>query len=103
MKIRKNDKVKVIAGKDLGKEGTVLRVFASKNQVLVEGVNMAKRHVKPGKVNKEGGILDMERPMDVSNVLVICDKCNTPTRIGSKTEKNKKFRVCKKCGEVLGK
>lgn len=103
MKIRKDDKIKVIAGKDLGKEGTVLKVYSDKDKVLVEGINVVKKHVKPGAVSKEGGIVNMEKPINVSNVMVICEKCNEPTRIGFKIEKDKKYRTCKKCGEVLGK
>ncbi len=103
MKIRKDDKVKIIAGKDLGKEGTVLKVFKEKDRVLVEGINIVKKHVKPGTISKEGGIISMEKPIHVSNVMVICEKCNGPVKIGFKVEKDKKFRVCKKCGEVLGK
>lgn len=71
MKIRKNDKVKVITGKDKGKEGNVLSVFKKKNKVLVEGVNIVKKHVKPGTVSKEGGIISMEKPIDASNVMVV--------------------------------
>ena len=78
MKIHKNDKVKVITGKDKGKEGKVLTVFKKKNKVLVEGINIVKKHVKPGTVSKEGGIISMEKPLDASNVMVVKGKKNDP-------------------------
>ena len=74
MKVHTNDKVKILAGKDKGKTGKVLRVFTSKDKVLVEGVNIVKRHVKPGTVSKEGGIISLERPIHVSNVAVVESK-----------------------------
>lgn len=103
MKIRKDDKVKVIAGKSLNKTGNVLRVYKDENKVLVEGVNKVTKHVKPGEVSEEGGIIEIEKPIDASNVMVICDECGEPTRVGYKVSGEKKFRVCKKCGEVLDK
>lgn len=103
MKFRKEDKVKILKGKDIGKEGTVLKVIKEENKILVEGVNIVKKHVKPGAVSKEGGIIKMEKPINASNAMVICNKCNKPTRVGFKLEKDKKFRVCKKCSETLDK
>ena len=101
MKIRKDDKVKVITGKDKGKEGTVLKVLTSENKVLVEGINVVKKHVKPGVVDKEGGIISMEKPIQVSNVMVINPKTKAPERIGFKMENDKKVRYFKKTGNVL--
>ncbi|MBT6401639.1 50S ribosomal protein L24 [candidate division WWE3 bacterium] len=101
MKIRKGDKVKVITGKDKGKEGTILKVFTSDNKVLVEGVNIVKKHVKPGAVDKEGGIISMEKPVNASNVMVVNPKTKTPEKIGYKIEEGKKTRYFKKTGNVI--
>ena len=103
MKIHKGDKVKIIAGKDRGKEGTVLRVLTAANKVLVEGINKVKKHVKPGAVSKEGGIISVERPVDVSNVMYIDQKSQKPVRLGYKVLDGKKYRVSRKDGEVVGK
>lgn len=101
MKIKVNDKVKIIAGKDLGKEGKVLRVLVEDSKVLVEGINKVKRHVKPGAVSKEGGIISIEKPVHVSNVMLVDPKTGTPTRIGYKIIDGKKYRISKKTGEVI--
>lgn len=103
MKIHTGDKVKVIAGKDKGKTGKVMRIFSDKNKLVVEGVNIVKRHVKPGVVSKEGGIINIERPINISNVMYFDEKLNAPVRLGSKLVENKKYRVSKKSGEVLEK
>lgn len=102
MKIHKGDKVKIMIGKDKGKDGTVSKVLQEKDKVVVEGANVYKKHVKPSAKFKEGGIVEIEKPIDVSNVMLICPKCNTATRVGLKIEGGKKYRVCKKCGEVIG-
>ena len=99
MKIRKNDKVKIISGKDKGKEGIVNLV--SKGKVTISGVNVARKHVKPGKVSKEGGIISLEKPVEISNVMVICKKCEKPAKVGFKIVDGKKYRVCKRCGDAL--
>jgi len=101
MKLHKNDKVKIIAGKDLGQEGVVERVFIKSDKVLVTGINLATRHLKKSAQNKEGGRIKIAKPIDVSNAMLICPKCNKSARIGSKTVDGKKYRVCKKCGEVV--
>ena len=103
MKIHKGDKVKVITGKDKGKEGKVLAVFQSKNKVLVEGVNKVKKHVKPGTVSKEGGIVVIEKPIDVSNVMYIDSNSGNPVRVGYKIVEGQKYRINKKSGEIIGK
>lgn len=103
MKIRKSDKVKVILGKDAGKQGKVLMVLKEANKVVVEDVNVVKRHVKPGAVSKEGGIVKIEKPISVSNVMLICEKCGKAVRVGFSIAGSKKYRVCKKCGEVFAK
>lgn len=102
-KIKKDDKVMVIAGKDKGKIGKVLRINLKKEQVLVEKVNMVKRHTKGNPYAQQaGGILEKEAPIAVSNVQVICNACTKTTRIGYRfTEDGKKIRFCKKCSEIL--
>ncbi|HLC93763.1 MAG TPA: 50S ribosomal protein L24 [Patescibacteria group bacterium] len=101
MKIHKDDIVVVLAGKDKGKKGKVLAVNPQKGKVLVEGVNKVKRHVKPGAVTKEGGIITVEKPIDVSNVMYFDDKLSRPVRIGYKVIDDKKYRINKKTGDVI--
>ena len=97
MKIKKGDKVKVLQGKDSGQTGKVERVFCKENKVLVEGVNVYKKHQKPRGEGQTGGIVSLSRPLLVSKVALICPKCNQTTRVGSQTDKKEKFRICKKC------
>ena len=101
MKLKKGDTVKVISGKDKGQEGEIVHVFPADNKVLVNGINTAKKHSKARKSNQQGGIIDRDMPVDVSNVAILCPKGH-PTRVGYKfdTEGNK-TRVCKKCGADL--
>lgn len=102
MKVVKNDNVIVISGNYKGKKGKVLKVFPKQNRVIVEGVNFIKRHTRPTQKNQQGGIVEKEAPIQVSNLMVICPKCDTPTRLGRKMLENKKhMRVCKNCGEML--
>lgn len=104
MKIRKNDNVMVIAGKDTGKKGNVARVLPKTAQVVVEGMNIVKKHAKPNQKKPKGGITGIAKPLDVSNVAVICPHCKKPTRIGYKvTSGGDKERTCKKCGNALTK
>ncbi|KAB1442337.1 50S ribosomal protein L24 [Pseudodesulfovibrio senegalensis] len=102
-KLRKDDKVMVIAGKDKGKIGKILKVYKKKDAVLVEKVNVVKRHTKANPyANQPGGIVEKEAPIHVSNVQAVCDACTKPTRIGyKKTEDGKKVRFCKKCNEIF--
>jgi len=102
-RIRKDDKVMVIAGKDKGKVGKVLKVLRKHDRVVVEKVNVAKRHVKPNPYRREaGGIVDKEMPIHVSNLMVVCEKCNGPVRVGYKYEDDgTKKRFCKKCNQTL--
>jgi len=100
IKLHKNDNVEVIAGKDKGKRGEIVRVFADKGSVLVRGVNMMKKAIKPRSQQDKGGIFDVEAPLNISNVMIVCKKCGK-TRVGFKIEDGKKSRVCRKCGEVL--
>ena len=102
--IRRNDTVKVLSGKDKGKEGRVLRVFPAKGKVLVEHVGMVKKHVRPNPQKQvKGGIAEQESPVAVSNVMLVCSGCNRPTRVGHEVRGDRKLRVCKKCGNTLDK
>jgi large subunit ribosomal protein L24 len=101
MKLREGDKVKVIAGKDKGKESRIVRVIPSANRVIVENVNTAKRHSKPRGQQMQGGIIDKDMPIDASNVMILCDK-DGPTRVSYRVEDDgSKVRVCAKCGGDL--
>jgi large subunit ribosomal protein L24 len=102
MKIRKNDTVLVTAGKDRGKRGKVRLAYPKKNRVLVEGINFIKKHSRARGQVKQAGIIDLEAPINVSNVMLLCEKCNHPTRVGfTALEDGKKVRVCRKCKEVI--
>ena len=98
MKIRKNDKVQVLAGKDKGAQGTVIRALPQKDSVVVENVNMVTRADHPTAENPQGGLTHVEAPINVSNVALVCPKCGQPTRVGVKRVDGAKIRVCKKCG-----
>lgn len=108
MKIRRGDQVLIIKGKDKGKKGRVLRGFPKKNQVLVEGVNLKKKHQRPRREGEKGQVVEVPAPISISQVKLICPKCGKPTRIGYKEKpKDKKIktkiRICKKCqGEISG-
>jgi len=99
-RVKKNDDVKVMAGKEKGKSGRVLFVDQSKGRVLVAGVNMVKKAVRKKQQNDRGGIIEMEAPIHVSNVMVVCKKCG-PVRTGYRYDNEKKIRFCKKCGEAV--
>lgn len=102
VKIKKDDKVKIIAGKDKGKVGKVLKVIDKKNRLLVENINIVKRHTKPSAQNRQGGILESEAPIHWSNVMLMCNKCIEPVRVKSKTlDDGKKVRICRKCDEII--
>ena len=99
-KLKRDDTVQIIAGKDKGKTGKVLRIETDARRVIIQGLNMSKKAVKPRKQNDKGGIIDVEAPLDISNVMIVCKKCG-PTRVGIAFENDEKRRVCRKCGEVL--
>jgi large subunit ribosomal protein L24 len=103
MHVKKGDKVMVISGKDKGKTGVILSALPKKERVLVEGVNIVKKHTKPNQANPQGGIVSQEAPIHVSNVMLIDPKTGEPTRVGYKVEDGKKVRVAKKSGEVIDK
>uniref|UniRef100_A0A832A4E4 Large ribosomal subunit protein uL24 n=1 Tax=Desulfacinum infernum TaxID=35837 RepID=A0A832A4E4_9BACT len=100
--IKKNDTVMVIAGKEKGKSGKVLRILTKKDRAVVEKLNMVKRHMRPGAHSRQGGIVEKEAPIHISNLMIICSKCTDPTRVGYKNlEDGRKVRFCKKCGELI--
>jgi large subunit ribosomal protein L24 len=102
--IKKNDKVMVVAGKEKGKIGTVLKVIPRKDRAVVEKLNMVKRHTKPGGKSAQGGIIEKESPLHIANLMLVCGKCAEPARVGTKIlEDGSKVRFCKKCGEVMDK
>ena len=102
--VKKDDMVTVIAGKEKGKTGRILRVLPDKNRVLVESLNQIKRHTRPSRSNQEGGIIEKEAPLAASNVMLVCGACNKPTRTGSRVlEDGTKVRFCKKCNEIVDK
>lgn len=103
MKIKKGDKVKVLSGKDRGKIATVLKVILSKDKVVVEGVNMVKKHIKPGTTTKEGGVVSIEKPIYASTVMYYNEKEKKSERVGYKKIDGKKFRISKISEEVLDK
>ncbi|MCY9806634.1 50S ribosomal protein L24 [Lentilactobacillus senioris] len=101
MFVKTGDKVRVIAGKDKGKEGTVKKTIASKDRVIVEGINMVKKHNKASQSNPQGGIVDTEAPIHVSNVMLIDPSNNEPTRVGFRVEDGKKVRFSKKSDKAI--
>jgi large subunit ribosomal protein L24 len=102
LKIKKNDIVVCCAGKDKGKKGKVLTVFPKQNQAIVEGVNFIKRHTRKTREDQQGGIIQKEAPVRIPNLMLFCNKCNKPTRVGFTLLKDgNKVRVCKRCQEVI--
>ncbi len=103
-KIKKNDQVMIISGREKGKTGRVIRVVPEKAKVVIEKLNMVKRHTKVSQKMKQGGIIEKEAPLDISNVMLICERCKGPVRVGKKVlEGGKSVRYCKKCGDTLEK
>ncbi len=100
MKLRKGDRVRVLSGKDIGKEGEITRVFPERDRVIIDGVNVAKKHQRATKATMQGGIIDKDMPIHVSNVAILCATCG-PTRIGYRFDGDGKVRVCRKCGKDL--
>jgi large subunit ribosomal protein L24 len=101
MSIRTGDKVRVIAGKDKGKESKVLVVYPHKQRIVIERVNLIKKATRPTSKNPQGGILEIEGTVHVSNVMIVCPKCSQPTRIGRKREDGARVRYCKKCNNDI--
>ncbi|MGA1844662.1 MAG: 50S ribosomal protein L24 [bacterium] len=101
-KIRKDDTVYVITGKDKGKTGKVLRVLPKKGRVVVENINFIYKHMRPSQQLQQGGVIQREGPIEITNLMPVCNKCSKPTRVGFIVlEDGRKVRVCKKCGEVM--
>lgn len=101
MKIKKGDLVKIISGKDRGKTGKVTHAFPKENKIVIEGVNIHKKHTRPKKQGQKGQVVQMPMPIHVSNAMIVCSSCSKPSRIASKKVGAKKVRVCKKCkGEI---
>ena len=101
MKIKKDDQVLIISGKDRGKHGKVLEVFPQEEKVVIEGVNIRKKHVRPRKAGEKGQVVQTPGAIALSNVKLLCPKCGQPTRVGYKIIENNKYRLCKKCGKEL--
>ena len=101
MRIKKGDNVQVLSGNDKGKTGEVLEVNPKDDKIIVKGVNIRKKHVKPKKAGEEGGIISIECAIHAAKVNIVCPKCNKPSRIGYKIEKEEKTRICKRCGTKL--
>jgi len=102
VQIRKNDSVMVITGRERGKTGKVLRVLREKDALIIERINLVKRHSKPRGPQQPGGIIEKEASIHASNIMIMCDKCNAPVRIGYKQlSDGKKIRICRRCGEAL--
>ncbi|OQB06094.1 MAG: 50S ribosomal protein L24 [bacterium ADurb.Bin212] len=97
LRLKKGDTVKILIGKDSGKTGVVEQLFATEKKVLVKGINMFKKHVKPSQKYPSGGIIDINKALDISNVLLVCPNCGKTTRIEYSIEKDAKIRTCKKC------
>ncbi len=102
LSIKKNDTVLVVTGKEKGKKGRVISVDPTRNKILIGRINIIKRHMKPSKKYAQGGIIEKEAPLNISNVMLVCSKCGKPTRIGNTIlSDGKKVRTCKKCKEVI--
>ena len=101
MKIKKNDQVLIVSGKDKGKKGKVLEVFPVSSRVVVENVNLAKKHRKARKQNEKGQVVEVPRSLHVSNVKLLCPKCGQPARLGYRLTDDGKYRICKKCNQEI--
>jgi len=102
LSVKKNDTVLVIAGREKGKKGRVLSVYPSKGKLLIEKINMIRKHMKPTRKYAQGGIIEKEAPLHISNIMLICPKCNKPTRISNThLQEGRRVRMCKKCREVM--
>jgi large subunit ribosomal protein L24 len=99
--IRKDDEVQVLSGKDRGARGRVVRVLPREGRVMVEGIARAKKHARPSKQRQQGGIIDIEQYLDISNIAVVCGSCGLATRVGYRFDEDDKIRVCRKCGKDL--
>ena len=101
MKLKKGDTVLIISGKDRGKRAKVLKAFPKGRKLLVEGVNLRKKHIRPRREGEKGQIVEIPAPIDISNAKLICPKCSKTTRVGYKISEKRKYRICKKCGKEI--
>lgn len=101
MKIKKDDNVLIISGKDRGRTAKVLQSLPKQGRVVLEGMNIRKKHRRPRREGEKGQVVEIPGPIDVSNVKLLCPKCGKPTRVGYKREAEKKYRVCRKCGKEI--
>jgi len=101
MKIKKNDQVLILSGKDKGKKGKVLEVFPMAQKVMVENINLVKKHRKPRRQGEKGQVIEISKPLHISKVELICPKCGAATRVGYKITETEKFRICKKCQQEI--
>lgn len=101
MNIKKNDNVIIIKGKDHGKSGKIEKMLVSQNKAIVTGLNKSKKHLKPTQQNPQGGIIDINQPIDIANLMIVCPSCNKSTRVNFKIVKDKKIRICNKCKQTL--
>ena len=101
MKIKKNDTIQMMSGKDRGKKGKVMRVYPERASILVENLNLAKKHVRPKKQGEKGQIVAIPKPFSVSRVMLVCPKCGQLARVGYKLSEGGKLRICKKCGQEI--
>jgi len=101
LNIRKDDTVQVISGEEAGKKGKVLKIVDEKKRAIIEGINLVKKHKKASKQGAQSGIITMESPIAISNLMIVCPKCNQPTRVGHSKSDKTSVRVCKKCGEMI--
>lgn len=99
--VKKGDQVYILSGDDEGKSGKVLQVMPKKNQVIVEGINIIKKHTRPTRTNPQGGVIESPGPIDASNVMVVCPSCGRPSRVKKERDENGVVRVCKKCGTAI--
>ena len=101
MKLKKGDKVKIIAGKDKGRDGVIDKVYSKMNKVVINGVNIYKKHIKKNEKMPQGGVVDLPRPLDISKVIFICPKCGKNSKLGFSIENGKKSRICKSCDSKI--
>jgi large subunit ribosomal protein L24 len=101
MKIKTNDQVKILSGKDRGKTGKVIQVFSAENKVVVEGMNLIKKHLRARSQSEKGQVIELSAPMVIGKVALVCPKCGKATRVGYNTEGDKKVRICRKCKAVI--
>lgn len=101
MKIKKNDKVKIVYGKDNGKTGKVEKIYKKQNKALIAGLNLYKKHIKKNEKMPKGGVVEVPRPIDLSKLMVVCPKCGKTTRVGFEIKAGKKNRICRKCKSVI--